>query len=153
MITIWEYYKRHKISTNYIIDLLAAECRNPYEPIRAFGKEIPQTLTTALKRCNAKAIKHINEQLRKQQAQERSRMNGSYYTKRRYATRPLHQCVQTLKGVEIMFNAAEKWATETDEAGLPIKKTLTYRHPYHHELLRLMSMAYLVDPQQAEPKA
>lgn len=153
MITIWQYYKRNKISTDYIIDLIAAECATPYEPIRAFGKTIPQTLTTVLKRCNAKAIKHINEQLRKQQSQERLRNNGSYYTRRRYATRPLHLCVKTLKGIELMFNAAEKWETETDEAGLPTKKTLAYRHPYHHELLRLMSMAYLVDPQQAEPKA
>lgn len=154
MITVWQYYDKHKVNRDFIRDLLIEEClKTPYQPIRAFGREIPQTLTTILKRVYAKAIKHINEQLRKRQTQERIRHNGGYYTKRRYATRPLYLCVYTLRTIDKMLADTERWDTETDDAGLPTRKTLTYRHPYRHECCRLLSMALLIDPQQAEPKA
>lgn len=153
MITIWQYYDKHKIDKTFVKQLIIQECGRPYEPIQAFGKEIPQSLTTSLRRIYAKAIKHINEQLRKRQSQERARHNGGYYTKRRYATRPLHLCAQSLKIIDDYLATMDKWDVETDEAGLPTKKTLTYRHPYRHECCRLLSMAYLTDPQQAEPKA
>ena len=153
MITIWEYYKRHKIDDTFIKQLIIQECGRPYEPIQAFGREIPQSLTTSLKRIYAKAIKHINGQLRKRQQQERVRHGGGYYTKRRYATRPLHLCGHTLRIIDDYLATLDKWETETDDAGLPTKKTLTYRHPYRHECCRLLSMALLIDPRQAEPKA
>lgn len=148
MITIWAYYNRHKIDTRFIDKLIIEECGRPYHTIQAFGKQIPQTLQSSLKRIYAKSVKHINQELRKQQQQERVRYLGRFYTKHRYKTRPLHHCVATLRRIDQYLAQQEKWDTETDDAGLPIKKVLKNRHPYRHECCRLLSMAYLIDPEQ-----
>ncbi len=149
MINIYTYYQKKDIDIRYIDSLIADECAEPYETIRICGRDIPQTLTTTLKRTHNKAIKHLNEQIKQQQAQERLRNKGTYYTKRRHKTMPMHQCLFTLKRLDEYLASLDKWQTETDDAGLPTKKVLAYRHPYRTECVRLLSMAYLIE----QPKA
>ena len=149
MINIYTYYQNKDTDIRYIDQLIADECVEPYRTIRVCGRDIPQTLTTTLKRIHTKAIQHINERMRQKQMQERINNQGTYYTQKRYQTVPMHQCLFTLKRLDEYLATLDKWQTETDDAGLPTKKVLTYRHPYRTECVRLLSMAYLTE----QPKA
>ena len=128
---------------DHIWQLIIGELTNePYQPIIVGKKQYPQNLLTTLKRVNKKALTDLNKHIKLLQTKEKVKL-GYAYTKKRSATVPLWLDYTFLLELDKVFANYEKWETECDDDGLPIKKKLVNRHPYRAELQKLKSFAIL----------